>query len=278
MTPRNIDAKMTDSEFVEQLRLEFANGGANPVSERDFERLSEECGDPPDTKRLRRYLRRRQLGEPLEYIVGYQEFRGRRFAIDKRVYITDPELTYLIDAVVESARALAASGCPNPLIVEFGVGCGSLAISIKKELPEARVIGVDLDSDAIAVALKNVMQHHADVWLLESDLFSGVSQEIVPDIIFGDPPWGDEESLYDDGRPATHYQAMPLLSAFPVGGITAVHEALLEDVARRGWQSSIFLNLGTLQEQHIERLAGLTAWHECLRYGEVSVLHCKMMA
>ena len=262
------------------LWIETVEDSENSVSAADFERLCRECGDPPDRRRLRRYLRRRQLGEPIEYILGFQEFRGRRFVVDKRVYITDPELTHLVDAVTGYGRELFSGGGDSgePVVVEFGVGCGSLAISIKKELPEARVFGVDLDSDAIAVSLENAMRHHADVLLLESDLFSDFPGQIVPDIIFGDPPWGDEDSVYDDGRPASHYQAMPLLSAFPVGGITAVHEALLEDVRQRGWESSIFLNLGTLQDQHVERLAGLTAWHERLRFGEVSVLHCKMLA
>jgi release factor glutamine methyltransferase len=268
---------MSEPAIVEQLRLEFTNGSENPISKEDFERLRRECGEFPDPKRLRRYLRRRQLGEPVDYILGYQVFRGRRFTIDKRVYITDPELTHLIDLVVESGRSLQAGEGRNPTVIEFGVGCGSLAISVKKELPEARVIGVDLDSDAIAVALNNAMQHHADILLLESDLFSDLPREIVPDIIFGDPPWGNEESVYDDERSAAHYHAMPLLSAFPVGGITAVHEALLEDIRKRRWQSSIFLNLGTLESNHIERLSALTAWHEVFECGDVSVLHCKML-
>lgn len=269
---------MTKTVAENPLWQEFASDSANPVLPEDFRRLSDECGNPPDQNRLRRYLRRRQLGEPLEYILGYQEFRGRRFVIDKRVYITDPELTHLVDAVVGEAQTFADREGADPVIAEFGVGCGSLAISVKKELSGARVMGVDLDSDAIAVALKNTLLHHTDILLLESDLFSGLPPEIVPDIIFGDPPWGDEESVYDDERPAAHYQAMPLLSAFPVGGITAVHEAILADVRQRGWNSSIFLNLGTLHERHIMRLVELTAWHELLNFGGVSVLHCKALA
>lgn len=265
---------MTEGQAIALLRDEFVGAAAHPVAARDFELLCLECGEPPDLRRLRRYLRRRQLGEPLEYILGYLEFRGRRFVIDKRVYITDPELTHLVDAVIEAGRNLAG----EPVLVEFGVGCGSLAISVKKELPRSHVYGVDLDSDAIAVALENVRRQHADVWLMESDLFSGLPSEVVPDVIFGDPPWGDEESLYDDERPAAHYHAMPMLSAFPVGGITAVHEALLEDICRREWGSSVFLNLGTLEPNHIARLVKRTAWHELLRYGDISVLHCKMLA
>jgi len=263
---------------LEALRREFVEDSDHGVSAVDFDRLCRECGSPPDRRRLKRYLRRRQLGEPVEYILGFQWFRGQRFLVDKRVYITDSELTHLVDAVVSQGREVMEREKRSPVILEFGVGCGSLSISIKKELPEARVFGIDLDSDAMAVALQNQMLHHVDVCLMESDFFADVPPEIVPDIVFGDPPWGDQASVYDDERPAAHYQAMPLLSAFPVGGITAVHESLLEDVRQRGWNSSIFLNLGILEDRHVERLTGLTERHERLRFGEVSVLHAKMQA
>jgi hypothetical protein len=95
-------------------------------------------------------------------------------------------------------------------------------------------------------------------------------------VIFGDPPWGGEDSVYDDERPASHYHAMPLLSAFPVGGISAVHEAILSDVRARQWPSRVLLNLGVLPEVHIQRLALLTGSHEVLRFGEVGVLACRL--
>lgn len=260
----------TENE-IQQLLAEFVIEGG--VSAADFDFLASACADPA---RLRRLLRRRQLGEPREYVVGYQDFRGRRFAIDKRVYITDPELTHLVGAVVSVGRSILEERKRPPVLVEFGAGCGSLAISVKKELPGARVIGLDLDGDAIAVAAENARLHQADVWLLESDFFSALPPELVPDLIFGDPPWGDETSLYDEGRPASHYQAMPILSAFPSGGITAVHEAILRSVGSRGWDAEVLLNLGTLGDEHVAPLQAMTATHEILRFENGAILRCKV--
>lgn len=260
---------------ISALRTRFIEEGGMAPS--DFDALTAACGDSPDSRRLERLLKRRHLGEPLAYVAGFVDFRGRRFSIDKRVYITDPELTHLVDAVVTRGLDLLSDLGRPPIIAEFGVGCGSLAISVKKELPEARVIGLDLDGDAIAVAGMNARAHHADVWLIESDFFADLPPEVMPDIVFGDPPWGDERSIYDEGRPASHYQAMPPLSAFPTGGITGLHEALLERIAHARWSCDVLLNLGTLDDQHIDRLGAMTAWHEIFRFDNVSILHCKMV-
>ena len=266
---------MTDSEGIQQLRQEFVTV-ENGLSTEDFDFIVAANGDHPDLHRLRRLLRRRQLGEPREYVVGFQQFRGRRFAVDKRVYITDPELTHLVDAVTARAREILETEKRPPVIVEFGVGCGSLAISVKKEVPKARVIGLDLDGDAIVVARDNANHHHADIWLMESDLFSGLPTELVPDIVFGDPPWGDDDSIYDDDRPASHYHAMPPLSAFPTGGITGLHEAILKDIAKRVWVCAIFLNLGILKAADRDRLTAMTATSEILSFDKASVLLCMM--
>ena len=261
-------------ETIEQLHEEFVIQGG--VLEADYDFLATACSDTPDLGRLRRMLRRRQLGEPREYVAGFQMFRGRRFDVDKRVYITDQELTHLVDTVVKRGQQLLESEGRPPVMVEFGVGCGSLSISVKKELPEARVIGLDLDGDAIEVAMKNANHHQVDLLLLESDLFGALPPEIIPDIIFGDPPWGDDSSLYDDERSAAHYHAMPPLSAFPVGGITAVHEAVLADISQRGWKSDILLNLGILDHIHVRKLEALTSNSEIFTVDNASVLLCNM--
>ena len=267
-----------DERLITELRSEFvdSSSGMDSLSKSDFCRLVEYGKISGDELRLRRQLRRRQLGEPLEYIIGYQEFRGLRFAVDKRVYITDPEVTHLVDATVEWGQAFLKKKGRAPQLVEFGVGCGSLAISIKRELPEACVIGLDLDPDAIVVARENAASHNVDILLLDSDLFSGLPAGIEPDLIFGDPPWGDDESMYDHNRPAAHYHAMPALSAFPRGGLVSVHEAILADVASRGWSSEVLLNCGILDGKTVDSLGKNTIWHKKLMFDDVSLFHCRM--
>jgi hypothetical protein len=63
-----------------------------------------------DAPRLKRWLKRRLAGEPLAYITGGFTFRGLAFAIDKRAYITDPETTHLVSAVLRRAPRARLEG------------------------------------------------------------------------------------------------------------------------------------------------------------------------
>ncbi|HEX3731120.1 MAG TPA: class I SAM-dependent methyltransferase [Opitutaceae bacterium] len=226
-------------------------GASTPLPPRaDLEALAAACG--ADAERLKRWVKRRMAGEPLAHVLGWLEFRGLRLAIDKRAYVTDPELTHLVDAVIGRGREHLAATGRGPLLAEFGAGCGSLSLAVKHGLPEARVIGLELDSDALKLARRNAKRLGLEIRLIESDLFDGWPGDLgPPDFIFGDPPWGDETTLYEPERAAGHYQSMPPASAFPLGGRTGMHRQVLEAVARRGWQTEIWLNGGTLPEAEL---------------------------
>jgi methylase of polypeptide subunit release factors len=198
--------------------------------------------------RLAELRARVAAGEPAPYAAGFLFFRGRRFAIDARAYITDPELSHLVDVVGSAGRALAQQlGRPLTLL-EFGVGAGTLAISVKLENAAWTVHGLDVDADALALAGQNARELGAAINLLHSDFLSAWPRETAaPDVIFGDPPWGTDDDVYDAGRPAVYYRHMPAASAFPPGGSRCgVHDELIAQVRARRWRSLLVLNYGVL--------------------------------
>jgi hypothetical protein len=243
----------------------------------DLTALAEAAGDDP--RRLKRWIKRRLAGEPLAHIVGSFSFRGLRFAVDKRAYVTDPELTHLVDAVLGRARAFQEAAGRPPLLADFGVGCGSLALAIKQALPKVEVVGLEIDPDALAVAAKNAAAHGLTLRLVESDLFDDWPADLpAPDLIYGDPPWGDATTLYAGDRPAAHYGAMPPASAFPLGGRTGVHAQILRAVAARGWAAEIWLNGGVLPREELAALAGRAAdWEVLSPAAGVRLLRCRMV-
>ena len=98
-------------------------------------------------------LRRLLDGEPLQYITGFQEFRGRRFRVTPDVLIPRPETELLVDAAV--ARLLPeglVSGCHAPRVLDLCTGSGCVAWSIALEVPGAEVTGVDISEAALDVA------------------------------------------------------------------------------------------------------------------------------
>lgn len=235
-----------------------------------------EAASAGDAAQLQRWLKRRFAGEPLAYILGEFTFRGRRFRSDARAYITDPETSLLIDAVLERGDRLTRPD-RAPCVAEIGCGGGSLAISVQLERPAWRVVGLDLDGAALALARTNAAAHELfDLPLIESDLFAAWPEPAAPDLIFGDPPWGSEETLYDASRDAAHYRAMPAASAFPPGDRTMLHRQILRDVSRRGWKSHLILNGGVLPADELAALARDAAWHELEPRAGTVLLHCRM--
>jgi hypothetical protein len=219
-----------------------------------------------DPVRLAALRQRVRNGEPAAYAAGFLVFRGRPFSIDARAYITDPELTHLVDVVNARGRELARP-LERPLrAVEFGVGAGTLALSVALENPGWLVTGLDVDPPALALARANAVSHAARVELLESDFFSAWPDERAePDLIFGDPPWGGAEDLYADERDAEYYRRMPARSAFPPGpNRCALHDELMARVRERGWTSLLLLNYGVLPRDVIARSTGALAWSEFL--------------
>jgi methylase of polypeptide subunit release factors len=241
----------------------------------DLETLAAACQG--DANQLKRWIKRRLAGEPIPYILGEIVFRERRFRIDPRAYITDPESSFLVDGVETAVDAFTAKHGQPPLVAEIGSGCGSLAISLKLERPAATVIALDLDPAALRLSVENAAAHRADVRFVESDLFDAWPEAAAPDLIFADPPWGSEETLYSEERDGDYYRAMPAASAFPLGGLTGVHAQILRSVAQRQWSSHVILNGGVLPQAELEAVARGAHWYAITASGwGVSLLHCRM--
>lgn len=216
--------------------------------------------DPQGLARLRARV---AAGEPAAYVAGFIEYAGRRFQMDRRAFITDPESRPLLDQVLAEGRALQ-DGLSRPLrVLEFGVGAGTLAITLKLAEPDWDISGLDVDLPALQLAQANARQHGVALRLLHSDYLSGwPAAEAPPDLIFGDPPWGDEGDVYPDGRDARYYEQMPAASAFPrSGGRSGIHDELIRRLAASGWPSRLLLNYGMLPEDLIARSAApLREW------------------
>jgi methylase of polypeptide subunit release factors len=258
-------------------RISAEIGGSPPdIARADLAALEAACG--ADEDRCKRWIKRRLAGEPIAHIVGRVDFRGLRLRSDKRAYVTDPELTHLVEAVLHRLAAWRGETGREPLLAEVGAGGGALALAIEQARPGTRIVGLDLDPDALAVAAANAADLGSTVRWIESDLFDSWPADLPePDLIYGDPPWGDETTLYAPDRPAHHYRAMPPASAFALGGRTGAHAQILTAAARRGWRSEIWLNAGSLPPAELAGLAPAGAPIEIVAAAPgVSLVRCRL--
>ena len=129
-------------------------------------------------------VQRRLQREPLQYILGTQDFCGRSFAVDGRVLIPRPETELLAERAV---RALQDFG-PGAHALDLCCGSGCLGITLALEAPSAQVDMADLSEDALAVTRKNAERLGAQASLLRGDLWDAVDARQYQ-LIVSNPPY-----------------------------------------------------------------------------------------
>ena len=103
-----------------------------------------------ETAQLEGDLERLRSSEPIQYVLGYAEFYGRRFRVTPDVLIPRPETEELIEAVL---RCPIVAG-HDPRILDLCTGSGCIAWTLALEIPDSTVVGVDISPKALAVARK----------------------------------------------------------------------------------------------------------------------------
>lgn len=130
---------------------------------------------------FRGMVARRARREPLQYILGSQEFFGLDFEVTPAVLIPRHDTEVL---VTEALRL--ASDAKTAL--DIGVGSGCIAVALAKALPVATVSGIDASAAALAVARRNAARHGVELALSEGSLFAPVAGQRF-DLIVSNPPY-----------------------------------------------------------------------------------------
>ncbi len=102
--------------------------------------------------KLRELVRRRAQGEPVAYILGYRDFYRSRFKVSPAVLIPRPETEHAVEAALEWAKPYRDH---NLNILDLGTGSGCLGLSVLKELPNAKLVAVDISTTALQIAKVN---------------------------------------------------------------------------------------------------------------------------
>ena len=94
-------------------------------------------------------IKRRIKREPVAYIIGKKEFWSQDFRVNNSTLIPRPESELLIYKLVSYFKNRRIN------ILDIGTGSGCILLSLLKELPLARGIGIDISSKAVKTAKLN---------------------------------------------------------------------------------------------------------------------------
>jgi len=118
---------------------------------------------------LNTILTRLQTGEPVQYILGHNEFYGLPFNVNPSVLIPRPETEELVEWVLTSVDR---SSLTNSNILDIGTGSGCIAISLKKNLPNASVSAIDISTGALKTAKQNADLNEVKIDFIHDDILN----------------------------------------------------------------------------------------------------------
>jgi release factor glutamine methyltransferase len=102
----------------------------------------------PVPARFAELVARRQLHEPVAYIVGEQEFFGHSLIVTPAVLIPRGDSEVLVDAALKAKPDARR-------VLDCGTGSGALLLAVLAGLPAAQGVGIDRSPDALTVATAN---------------------------------------------------------------------------------------------------------------------------
>jgi len=153
---------------------------------------------PLDAEELAAYramVARRGRREPLQHILGTQEFCGLEFEVTPAVLIPRHDTETLVNEALGRMPGAQA-------ILDIGTGSGCIAVALAHRLPGASVTAVDISEAALVVARRNAEKNGVAIEFLHGSLFEPVAERQF-DLIVSNPPYipsSDIEALEPEVR------------------------------------------------------------------------------
>lgn len=164
-------------------------------------------------------LARLRNGEPIQYILGFADFYGRRFNVSPAVLIPRPETEFLCHTILSGKRAVPSAGTPSgerayslvsvnetegvptapgsgaasPVhIIDLCTGSGCIAWTLAAEIPGAEVTGVDISPEALTVARGQQVACHRAPSFVQADILADPPASLPEasfDLLTANPPY-----------------------------------------------------------------------------------------
>jgi len=159
---------------------------------------------------------------PAAYITGEAWMHGYRFTVDERVIVPrsliGEVLHERLHPWIDEPEAVSA-------VLELCTGSGCLAILAADAFPNSEVDAVDVSTDALEVAHRNVTDYTLDdrIALFAGDLYEPLPQRRY-DLIISNPPYVNAESMLS--LPAEYRHEPTLALAGGIDGMDLVRRII----------------------------------------------------
>jgi release factor glutamine methyltransferase len=191
--------------------------------------------DPDETvpasvrRRFDRMVTRRAIGEPVQFIKGYAEFRGLEMIAKPGVFVPRDSTEFLAEQAVRRLRRRKKA-----VAVDLATGGGTVALAVANEAKGVRVYGTDLSKDAIKVARRNAERLKLRATFVTGDLFGSLPRELTGrvDVITLHPPYVARSELADLPDEVLKFEPVHTLTDQSEDGLGLVERTAAES---HGW-------------------------------------------
>ncbi len=144
----------------------------------------------PDDKReiILNLVKRRTDGYPLQYLLGQWEFYGYTFRVNENVLIPRPDTETLIENILEIC---GKNNLKSPKIADLCSGSGCIAVTLKKQIPDAEVYAVEISEKAVETIKENAELNNVVIHIINADVLKQETALSLSglDIIVCNPPY-----------------------------------------------------------------------------------------
>ena len=222
-----------EAEWIVGHVLDLSRSGLYADADRELSTL--------EADRTAELIARRESREPLAYVLGEWGFRRLALKTDARALVPRPET----EVVVERVLALL-DGIEKPSVLDIGVGSGAIALAVQDARPDARVPGVDVSTDALALARENAERLALDVELREQGIDAA---GLGWDLVVSNPPYVD-----------TIAGLQPELGYDPRAALIGV--GLHEQIARAAQTRFLVFEVGDGQAARVEEILKIEGYRD----------------
>ncbi len=139
-------------------------------------------------KKLKEWIHQRVSEQkPIQYVFGHTPFCNLDILVEQPVLIPRPETEELVFWLIKKLELLKNEKLN---ILDLGTGSGCIALALARALPDASVVGTDINLKAIELARKNAEHNNIkNISFFESDFYSKIPVEQKFDLIVSNPPY-----------------------------------------------------------------------------------------
>jgi release factor glutamine methyltransferase len=167
---------------------------------------------------LARMVNQRVAGLPIEHILGWAEFCGRRIAVDSGVFVPRRRTELLVRHAASVARCVASrSPSRRVVIVELCCGSGAVATALTSVVQRVKVYAADVDPAAVRCARRNLEGTGARVY--ENDLYRALPAKLRGniDVLIANAPYVPTKMIELLPAQARRYEPLVALDGGPDG-------------------------------------------------------------